>query len=274
MTIHQLTPSTGTDTPRRSLPVLLILFFGSGCAALIYEVVWLQLLQLVIGSTAVSLGVLLGTFMGGMCMGSLLLPRVVSDRRHPLRVYALLELGIGAIGLMVLFGMPYIEHVYIRYAGSGSLGILMRAAVAGVCLLPPTLLMGATLPAIARWVETGPDGVSWLGFFYSGNIAGAVFGCLLAGFYLLRVYDMATSTYVAVALNVAVAVIALALSAIRGRYEATAGAATNGSAERAAGAWAATCREISALDQTSAAKSEAPAKSPGTNGPMKRTIVA
>ena len=111
MTIHQLTPSTGTDAPRRSLPVLLILFFGSGCAALIYEVVWLQLLQLVIGSTAVSLGVLLGTFMGGMCMGSLLLPRVVSDRRHPLRVYALLELGIGAIGLMVLFGMPYIEHV-------------------------------------------------------------------------------------------------------------------------------------------------------------------
>ena len=62
--------------------------------------------------------------------------------------------------------------------------------------------MGATLPAIARWVETGPQGVSWLGFFYGGNIAGAVFGCLLAGFYLLRVYDMATATYVAVALNV------------------------------------------------------------------------
>ena len=58
--------------------------------------------------------------------------------------------------------------------------------------------MGATLPAIARWVETTPDGVSWLGFFYGGNIAGACFGCLLAGFYLLRVYDMATTTVVAV----------------------------------------------------------------------------
>ena len=57
-------------------------------------------------------------------------------------------------------------------------------------------------------------GVSWLGFFYSGNIAGAVFGCLLAGFYLLRVYDTATATYVAVALNMTVAAIALALSAI------------------------------------------------------------
>src|SRR5580698_955906 len=197
---------------RRRLPVLFLLFIGSGCAALIYEVVWLQLLQLVIGSTAVSLGVLLGTFMGGMCMGSLLLPRLVSARRHPLRVYALLELGIGSIGLVVLFGMPFVEYVYARYAGHGLPGVLLRGAVAGVCLLPPTILMGATLPAIARWVETGPEGVSWLGFFYGGNIAGAVFGCLLAGFYLLRVYDMAMATFVAVAINSAVALVAYRLA--------------------------------------------------------------
>src|SRR3954452_13141012 len=134
-------PPPGPTAPRRFLPVLLMLFVGSGCAALIYEVVWLQLLQLVIGSSAVSLGVLLGTFMGGMCAGSLLLPRLVSARRHPLRVYALLELGIGALGLVVLFGMPYVEQVYARYAGHGPTGILLRGAVAAVCLLPPTMLM-------------------------------------------------------------------------------------------------------------------------------------
>lgn len=72
--------------------------------------------------------------------------------------------------------------------------------------------MGASLPAIARWVETTPQGVSWLGFFYGGNIAGAVFGCLLAGFYLLRVYDMPTATYVAVAMNAAVAFISYRLA--------------------------------------------------------------
>ena len=66
---------------RRLLPALLLLFVGSGCAALIYEVVWFQLLELVIGSSAVSMGVLLGTFMGGMCLGSLLLPRVLSHAR-------------------------------------------------------------------------------------------------------------------------------------------------------------------------------------------------
>src|SRR5437763_5500145 len=84
------------------LPVLLLLFVGSGCAALIYEIVWFQMLELFVGSSSVSIGVLLGTFMGGMCLGSFLLPRIVSPREHPLRVYALLELSIGAIGLLLL----------------------------------------------------------------------------------------------------------------------------------------------------------------------------
>ncbi len=238
MTTTDPAPPPGSGPSRRFLPVLLLLFLGSGCAALIYEIVWLQLLQLVIGSTAFSLGVLLGTFMGGMCLGSLLLPRLVSPGRHPLRVYALLELGIGAAGLVVLNCMPYVEHAYSRYAGHGPEGIFLRAAVAAICLLPPTLLMGATLPAMARWVETSPVGVSWLGFFYGGNIAGAVLGCLLAGFYLLRVYDMATATYVALGLNVTVAAVALALSATRARHEMPLEHTTNESAERAAGAWA------------------------------------
>ena len=71
------------------------------------------------------------------------------------------------------------------------------------------MLMGATLPAIARWIGAStPDRVSWLGFFYGGNIAGAVFGCLLAGFYLLRVHDMAIATYVAAFINAGVAAVA------------------------------------------------------------------
>ena len=103
--------STSDRTPG-SLPALLLLFVGSGCAALIYEVVWFQLLQLVIGSSAISLGVLLGTFMGGMCLGSYLLPRYIDARHHPLKVYAYLELGIGAMGLLLLFGMPLVSGIY------------------------------------------------------------------------------------------------------------------------------------------------------------------
>ena len=160
-----------------------LLAFGSGVAALIYEIVWFQLLELVIGSTAVSLGILLATFMGGMCLGSLILRR--------LRLYAI-ELGIAICGILVLVLMPFVGSAWS----------------AAACLLPPTLLMGATLPALARHARSTQDDASGMGFLYGANIAGGVFGCLLSGFYLLRVYDVATATYVAVAINVAVAALA------------------------------------------------------------------
>src|SRR5688572_13057686 len=120
----------------RTFPLLLLLLAGSGCAALIYEIVWLQLLQLVIGSSGVSLGLLLAAYMGGLCLGSALLPRLVSPHRNPLHVYAWLELGIGALGLLTLFGLPLISRVYLT-------GFVGRGVIAAACLLPPTLLMGA-----------------------------------------------------------------------------------------------------------------------------------
>src|SRR4029079_13526722 len=98
--------------------------------------------------------------------------------------------------------MPLVGVIYTAWGGEGMFGIVFRAVVAGICLLPPTVLMGATLPAISRWVKATPDGISWLGFFYGGNIAGGVAGCVLAGFYLLRVFDVATTTFVAVAVQV------------------------------------------------------------------------
>jgi len=207
-------PNAANSTlAQRFLPLILLLFVGSGCAALIYEIVWYQMLQLVIGLTTISLGLLLGSFMGGMCLGSIAISRLVSRGRHPLRVYACLELGIGLIGILELWLMPAVGAFYSDHAGGHDYwNIIARGVVAAVCLVPPTLLMGATLPAVARWVEMTPQGVSWLGFFYGGNIAGAVFGCLLTGFYLLRVLDMATATYVAAAINFAVAMLAWALS--------------------------------------------------------------
>ena len=222
-------------TPRRALPALLLLFVASGCAALIYEVVWFQLLQLVIGSSAISLAVLLGTFMGGMCIGSFLLPRYIRANEHPLKVYAYLELGIGAFGLLILFGMPVLSSIYTAWGGSGVFGLIFRGVAASICLLPPTILMGATLPAMSRWVETSPQGVAWLGYFYGGNTGGAVIGSLLAGFYLLRVHDMATATYAAVALNVFVGALAL-LVARTSAYEAP--AASRDKVKAADGAWA------------------------------------
>ncbi len=222
---------------RPYLPVLLLLFAGSGCAALIYEVVWFQLLQLAIGSSAVSLGVLLGTYMGGMCVGSLLLSKYVSFRQHPLRVYAKIECGIGVFAILVLWAIPYLDKIYAAVASHGLQGIALRAVFAAVCLIPPTLLMGASLPAMSRWVEATPEGVSWLGFLYGGNLAGAVTGCLLAGFYLLRVFDMPTATYVAALINGSVALTSWSL-AKRTEFRASPEIRPAEATPRAQGVWA------------------------------------
>jgi len=194
------------------LPILLVLFFGSGCAALIYEVVWYQMLELAIGSTTISVGVLLATFMGGLCVGSIGLPRL-RTQMHPLRMYALIELGIAACGLLVLVGVPLIDRVYIAANGVGLPNMLLRALVAAICLLPPTALMGASLPAAARWIESTRSGVSWWGLLYGTNTVGAVLGCLLAGFYLLRMYGVAAATLTAASINLVVGAISLVLAA-------------------------------------------------------------
>ncbi|MGA2145006.1 MAG: fused MFS/spermidine synthase [Bryobacteraceae bacterium] len=205
--------NSGVSGPSRFFPVLLVLFALSGCSALIYEIVWYQLLQLAIGSTAVSLGVLLATFMGGLCLGSLALPRYRrAAQMHPLRVYAYIEFAIGACGILALVGMPLVDGVYAAAVGHGMPAVLLRALICALCLLPPTVLMGASLPAISRWVESSPRDVSRLGLLYGANTAGAVLGCLAAGFYLLRVSNMTATTLVAAGINALVGIASLALA--------------------------------------------------------------
>src|SRR6266852_6670764 len=208
-------PAAGASSLARAevlLPLVALLFAGSGCSALIYEIVWYQLLQLAIGSTAVSLGVLLATFMGGLCIGSLALPRVL-EGLHPLRTYAAIELFIGVLGLIELPLIPLVGQAYLTGPQAGFAGMLLRGLAAAICLLPPTILMGASLPAMARWIEASPRGVSWWSLLYGANTLGAVCGCLIAGFYLLRLFDVNIATFAAVAINLSVAVGSFLLAA-------------------------------------------------------------
>jgi spermidine synthase len=173
------------------------------------------MLQLVVGSTAVSLSVLLATFMGGMCAGSLILPRLEAARRNPLRVYALLEAATALGGILVFLILPAIEHLYISAAAHGLPNMALRGAACAICLLPPTFFMGATLPVVSRQVAAEPDAASWWGWLYGANITGGVIGCFAAGFYLLRVHDMAFANAVAVILNLVIAAVAFAVSGSR-----------------------------------------------------------
>ena len=127
-----------------------------------------------LGSTAISLGVLLASFMGGLCLGSYFLPRYAGTHTHPLRVYAAIEIGIGACGLLVLWLLPLMARIYFASEAAGLPSMLLRGLLAALCLLPPTILMGASLPAIVRWIRGSAEGVTWWGYLYGGNTAGAV----------------------------------------------------------------------------------------------------
>ena len=185
--------------------VLQVLFVASGCAALIYEMVWFHLVQLVVGASAISVAVLLCSFMGGMALGSWLIPRNASAV-HPLRIIAVLEGGIAILGVAIPIALPFVQQAYVAVVGYGFGAVLLRATVCAVVLTPPTMLMGATLPIAARL-----QGID-VGRLYTMNLAGATIGTVLAGFYLLRVFDVYIASGVAIAINIAVAAIALRLS--------------------------------------------------------------
>src|SRR5258706_7084849 len=101
------------------------LFFASGAAALIYEVVWFHLLRLVIGASALSLGILLASFMGGMFVGSFFFARLVPSSRDPLRVYGWLEIGIGSLGLLLPLVLPLARTLYFSVFGYGHFAVAM-----------------------------------------------------------------------------------------------------------------------------------------------------
>src|SRR5258708_6360807 len=206
---YEVLPEADPGADQSHSPLLAGLFLASGAAALIYEVVWFHLLRLVIGASALSLGILLASFMGGMFLGSFLLARLVPPTANPLRIYGWLEIGIGCCGLLLPALLPFARTIYLSLFGYGVLGIALRALVAGLLLLPPTALMGATLPAIARRFTAGDRAMSGLASLYGANTAGAVAGCLLTGFYLLPKWDVLVATGVAAAINFGIGIFAL-----------------------------------------------------------------
>ena len=140
----------------RPHPLIVVLFFLSGCAALIYEVVWFQMLSTSLGATSAALGILLACYMGGLCLGSLLLPIFLPRGWRPLHTYAFLEFGIGTIGLLILGLATRLPQFYLSLLEL-NLGVVpSRIVLSALLLLPPTMLMGATLPVIARWVSASP----------------------------------------------------------------------------------------------------------------------
>ena len=197
--------------------ILFPLFAVSGAAALVYETLWLRTLVLTFGSTVFALGTILAAFMGGLAAGSLVIGRATTRHANPLRLYGMLEVGVGlsALALPVLFAGARGATVALfpDWPEGNALFPIFRFVVSSAILLIPTFLMGGTLPAMTRLFVTAREDLGREGgLLYFANTAGAVVGTLAGTFALLPALGMAGTNRVAVAANLAVGVAALALS--------------------------------------------------------------
>lgn len=203
---------------RHRLPAsLLMLVIGSGCASLIYEVTWTRRLSLLFGASTWAVATVLAAFLGGLALGAWMLGEWIDRVRSPLRTYALLEIGIGAYAVAFPWLTDAATAVYLAIAPpvAGSLPALtvMRAGLAFLLVVPPTVLMGATLPLMCRFVDRRPVALGRdLGRLCAFNTLGAAVGALLAGFVLLGSLGLRGTNLAAASLNLVVAAGAWTLS--------------------------------------------------------------
>jgi spermidine synthase len=197
--------------------LVLALFFLSGACGLVYQIVWVRMLTHVFGTTAAAVGVVLAAFMSGLALGSWLLGKAADRNSNPLRVYAILEVGIGVAALAAHFLLSRITPIYLAlYEISGHSEAALAAArfiLAFGLVMIPTFLMGGTLPVLARFVVrrlavAGAD----LSTLYAINTVGAVAGTLACGFYLIGTFGIYVTVYIAVVVNLGLGLIAWAAS--------------------------------------------------------------
>lgn len=198
----------------RGRVLVMVLFFVSGGTGLVYEVVWTRQLALLFGVTVFAAASVLAAFMGGLALGSYLFGRLADRHRNPVRVYALLEAGVGLSALAVPLLLDLLQPVYVALAraleGHFVLFNFARAALAGIPLLIPTTLMGGTVPAIGRYLIRQRDTVGWnVGLLYAVNTFGAVVGCVAAGFLLVPSYRLSWIIVATAAVNLAIAAVLL-----------------------------------------------------------------
>ncbi len=197
--------------------ILFILFFFSGASALIYQVIWVRMFGLVFGITVFAASTVLSAFMAGLALGSLYFGRYADRHKNPVKLFACLQISIGVFALLFPFILSGLTELYLllhRYLyASFYLFSLVRFLLAFLLLLIPTTLMGGTLPVLSKFFVKKLKELGWnIGSLYSVNNLGAVIGCLLAGFLLIKTIGVRQTLYLAAIINILIGAISLAVS--------------------------------------------------------------
>jgi len=199
-----------TRSSRTRFGLLLVCFFLSGFAALLYETAWTREFSFVFGTSELAIAAVLAAYMAGLAVGAAVAGRLTPLLRRPVLAYGLLELGIALCALAVPLGIRGVTAIYLGWLGGlpatpETLGLataLFHLLGAFVVLIPCTALMGATLPLLARHAVQSEDEIGpRVGLLYAVNTAGAIGGTLCAAFLLLPELGLRQTVYVGVATN-------------------------------------------------------------------------
>src|SRR5436190_13342824 len=199
---------------RSGLSLIAVCFVLSGATGLIYEVLWARMLGLVFGATTIAVSAVLTAFMGGLALGSALAAKLARRVTRPLRVYALIEIGIGLYALMVPLLFRLADYVYAGFWQRVHVGFYgfasFRFVLAALVLLFPTALMGATLPVLAATMRRfGDQRAAVVAKLYSLNLTGAIVGTIAAGFFLLPALGVRATTQIAALGNLLIGIAAI-----------------------------------------------------------------
>ena len=199
----------GRDLEQSEQKALLVLFFFSGVSSLVYQVVWARMLTVVFGTTLLATSTVLSAFMAGLALGSYVLGRYIDRCKHPLRIFAALEVGIGLFALFFPSISANLGNAYGALVGLQGNFYLFSLARFGLCfalLLIPTALMGGTLPVMAKFAvrRLGRLG-GRVGQLYAVNTLGAVVGVLAATFGLMEGLGLQGTTQAIAVVNFLVA---------------------------------------------------------------------
>ncbi len=195
----------------RLLPVL---FFFSGTAGLIYEVLWREDLALFFGRSWPATAMVVAVFMAGLALGARLAGNFADRLKSPLLAYSFLETGLGVLALLAPVILQALHPLYKsawQSLGPGPALWAVQVGIAAASLLPPTILMGATLPVLSRFAAAGSFGKE-LPLLYGANTLGAAGGALAAVFLFLPLLGRSASLLAAVTLTMVVAFLAARLA--------------------------------------------------------------
>ncbi|CAN5432130.1 fused MFS/spermidine synthase [soil metagenome] len=212
-----------TSLPRVRLTIVFLCFLLSGCAGLIYEVVWSRYLALFVGGTGTAHVIILTTFMGGMALGSWFFGRMVDRLQNPLKLYIIVEAVPGVLGLLYPTFFEPIRGLFIATSkglGLSGVGIHIGSIIAAaLTILPPTIMLGATLPVMSRYlIRTDAAIGKRIADLYYLNSLGAIAGSILSGFFMIRILGLELTIIVAGVISLSVAALAFALMKIEERH--------------------------------------------------------